>query len=177
MRAVAKALNPLNKGFTLLELITVLVVIGVLATVAVSRFVGKQGFAEVAWQQRVISALRNVQQRAMQDTRSGICQQLVIDSSNNQYGLPAIATPCASTIDFSHMPLLSSGSDGLTADNVSIQASNTGVGNLTLIGFNGLGQPVDASNNRICSSNCTVTISGSENAQVVIESEGYIHGL
>ena len=58
-------------GFSLVELITVITLIGILAVVAGARLQTRQGYSEYAYQDRLVSALRNMQTRAMQDTRDG----------------------------------------------------------------------------------------------------------
>ena len=48
-----------NKGFTLIELIMVTVILGILATAAVARYMNTVDKAEVAAERAVIDALRN----------------------------------------------------------------------------------------------------------------------
>ncbi|MDN4501939.1 type II secretion system protein [Alteromonadaceae bacterium BrNp21-10] len=170
---------PRSRGFTLIELLTVIVILGTLSVVAVSRFQGKDGFAEFGWQKRLISALRNVQQLAMQDTRAldgagaPLCHQLVFDTANVRFGVPTDADSCSTTINIAGPSFLSSGS-GLVDDNVQLAAVDNSLGIINLIGFNGLGQPVDSTGDRICTTGCQISFSNSAVAKVCIESEGYI---
>jgi MSHA pilin protein MshC len=69
-----------QRGFTLIELIAVIVLIGILAVYAASRFVGKDGFADYAAQDLIVGAARIAQQRAMYD-HSGPCFRLNIANS------------------------------------------------------------------------------------------------
>ena len=54
-----------RSGFTLVELITVLVILGVLSAVVAPRFVGLDAFNAEAAKQRLLTGLRYAQQQAM----------------------------------------------------------------------------------------------------------------
>ena len=69
-----------HRGFTLVELITVIVLIGILAVYIAPRFSDKSGFADYATQDLIISAARIVQQRAMYDHSSNACYRVNISS-------------------------------------------------------------------------------------------------
>ncbi|MEE8057811.1 MAG: type II secretion system protein [Pseudomonadales bacterium] len=76
-------ISPLCKrqgGFTLIELVTVMILLGILTAVVAPRFASRDGFAEYAVRDQIISAYRLAQQRAMYD-HSGNCYQLFIDAS------------------------------------------------------------------------------------------------
>ncbi len=61
MRAIARS----QQGFTLTEVVVVLVVAAILSAFAISRFTGRATFAEYAAQDRLVSTLRYAQQVAM----------------------------------------------------------------------------------------------------------------
>lgn len=67
------------QGFTLVELVTVMILLGILATVVLPRFSSRDGYAEYAVRDQFISAFRYAQQRAMYD-HSGTCYRLNIDA-------------------------------------------------------------------------------------------------
>lgn len=71
-RAPAVSTPPLvhaRAGYSLVELITVLVLLGVLAAVALPRFVGTDAFSGRAAMDRVVSAIRYAQEQAMSRNR------------------------------------------------------------------------------------------------------------
>ena len=68
--------NYVQSGFTLVELVIIIVLLGVLSVVAISRFDDGKGYNEFLLQKRLLSALRHVQMQAMQDTRDGYCHRL-----------------------------------------------------------------------------------------------------
>ncbi|MFT7128764.1 MAG: MSHA pilin protein MshC [Gammaproteobacteria bacterium] len=68
------------KGFTLVELVTVMILLGILATVVLPKFSSRDGYAEYAVRDQFISAFRYAQQRAMYD-HGGTCYRLNIDAA------------------------------------------------------------------------------------------------
>ncbi|WP_100643538.1 pilus assembly FimT family protein [Alteromonas facilis] len=170
-----------QRGFSFVELITVIVLIGTLSVIAVARFSGSDGFAEYTFQNRLISALRNMQQRAMQDNRLNYCYRinLVEGAVAPAFGPPSTdyragnqAASCAASIDHTALALATA-SDEIAEERVSIAALDSGNNGLTFIDFDGLGRPI--SNLTNCASGCRVTFSGSNNASVCIEAQGYVH--
>jgi len=66
------------RGFSLVELITVIVLIGILAVYAAPRFSDKSGFANYATQDLIVSAARLAQQRAMYNHSNNACYRMNI---------------------------------------------------------------------------------------------------
>ncbi len=60
----------LSQGFTLVELVTIIVLIGILSAVVVPRFITSDGFSEYSDRDHIIAAARITQQRAMYDHSS-----------------------------------------------------------------------------------------------------------
>ena len=179
-------------GFTLIELVITMVILGVLVIVAWPRLGGSAGYDEYAYQARLIAVLRNMQMRAMNDTRDNNCFQVNFDNSNDAFGPPTLnylsnlGNTCLTTIDVDNVLNSSERqtvvhmygrSDELQSDNIDMQALNSLGALITSIGFTSLGEPLtsDAGNDN-CASGCSIEfISGVSVAKVCVESQGYIH--
>ncbi|ARN73587.1 pilus assembly FimT family protein [Oceanicoccus sagamiensis] len=66
-------------GFSLIELVTVILLLGIVATVVLPRFSSRDGFVEYAARDQWISSFRFAQQRAMYD-HSGNCYSMATAS-------------------------------------------------------------------------------------------------
>lgn len=168
-------------GFTTIELVMVIMLIGVLAVYATSRLGGREGFSESVYQARLVSILRNMQTRAMFDTRSGFCFQVNFNQGTGAFGPPSLdystgneAATCATSINET-LPFNNFVTQAeLTQEGLSISASESGFG-IDFLQFNSLGKPVGGAAN--CFFGCTVDFlrSGQTVGTVCIEAEGYIH--
>ncbi|MBT0586876.1 pilus assembly FimT family protein [Alteromonas oceanisediminis] len=170
-----------QRGYSLVELIAVILLIGVLSVGAVARFSGSDGFAEYTYQNRLVSALRNIQQRAMNDSRNGFCYRinLVSGTAAPAFGPPThdytaanAAASCSGAID-SSVDFLATTATEMAAENIAMTSQDGASTALSFIGFNSLGQP--QSNIANCASGCRVDFVGSSTASVCIASQGYIH--
>jgi MSHA pilin protein MshC len=170
-----------NTGFTLVELIIVIILIGILSVTVFSRFSGTSGFSEYAYQARLISALRNMQTRAMHDTRDAYCFQINFDIATAAFGPPVLdyisdtATAkdatCVTDIEFGNPEYLTTNATEMTAAEVNLST----LPSFSFIAFNSLGQPVAATGELTCSSQCKIILTGESAVSVCIESQGYIH--
>ena len=70
-----------SKGFTLVELVAVILILGIVSTVVLPRFSSRDAFSGYALRDEIISSYRLIQQRAMYDNEPGVCYRLVIDSN------------------------------------------------------------------------------------------------
>jgi MSHA pilin protein MshC len=168
-------------GFTLLELIVVMVIIGILAVFVVPKFSGASGYSEYTYQNRLVSVLRNMQIRAMQDSRPLFCHRISFVNTNTEIAFgPASSNyasgnesgTCASSIDYNSPAYLRTSATEIIEASVSM----TAVDGSTIVGaidFDSFGAPKTAISN--CSAGCTVTFTGVTTAPVCIESEGFIH--
>tara|TARA_B100002019_G_scaffold237900_1_gene212839 strand:- start:95 stop:520 length:426 start_codon:yes stop_codon:yes gene_type:complete len=136
-----------SQGFTLIELIIILVIIGILAVSASPIFISDSGMKSQSARLQALSILRAIQQQAMQDTA-------------NDYSVSVTE----STL----------GNPPYNEDN-NLQLSNLGdiafsPAGIT-IGFNALGQPT-----LDCDGGCTVTITESSGVSrtISINKEGFI---
>lgn len=152
-------------GFTLIELIIVIVVIGILAVSVVPRFMGNSGTTEMATvEARLLGLLRLQQQRSMQDTAS--CCYGVVRSANKVSSVtaPGVALTAESERDIT-----------LSLVSVTFTRALTGVG-VTEFYFNSKGCPVSASGDFCGASAVEITLSaGTQNRSVCVQSQGYIH--
>lgn len=169
-------------GFTLLELIIVISLVGVLSVVAASRYSGRGGFDAYALQGKVIASLRQMQFRAMQDTRADFCHQIVFDPSAPALGPPshdfsntasAASASCATSIGTDTPENLRIDSNDFAKLNASLSAVD-GSTAISFINFTGLGKPLTSASN--CSVDCRITVSTQTSASVCVNSEGFIRG-
>jgi MSHA pilin protein MshC len=170
-----------QSGFSFVELITVVLLIGILSVIAVARFSGNDGIAEFTYQNRLISALRNIQQRAMHDSRADFCFQINLSTGAvaPAFGPPSLdysagnqAATCAAGIDAS-VEFLSTTNTEIAEQGVTLNALDGASSSLASIGFDGMGRPLTNVNN--CASGCVVSFVGTSEARVCIESQGYVH--
>jgi MSHA pilin protein MshC len=168
-------------GFTLLELIIVMVILGILAVYALPKFSGASGYSEFTYQNRLISVLRNMQIRAMQDSRPSFCHrinfintasQVAFGPSSSNYASGNETATCATTIDYNSPAYLRTSIDEILDASVSMSVTD-GATSISTIDFNSFGSPSTSASN--CSAGCTVTFTGVSAARVCIESQGFIH--
>lgn len=144
------------KGFTLIELIAVIILLGIMAVTVLPRFFTSTGFQEYTYQSEAIIKLRSIQLRAMQQTDDSQCHKVLIE--NKALGIPS---GCGNS--------LADGGERETTSviietNHNVDFSFSSGSTFT---FDNMGRPS-------CSP-CILTVNGDSALQVVIESEGYIH--
>lgn len=179
-------------GFTFVELIIVIILISVLAVSAYSRFSGSTGYAEYTYQSRLISILRNMQTRAMFDTRTAeptngaYCFQVNLLSSPPTFGPPTLAhhkvdnllnrsATCGLTIDRTNNPeYLFTTSTEMTNENVNLSAVNSNDEVINFIQFDNLGRP-STNQSAACGIKCKITLTGESPVAVCVNAEGYIY--
>ena len=168
-------------GFTLLELIVVMIILGILAVYAAPKFSGASGYSEYTYQNRLISVLRNMQLRAMQDSRPLFCHRINFINTSSQvaFGPASInyvsgneSGTCASSIDYSSPEYLRTSATEILEASVLMAASD-GPTPISAIDFDSFGSPQTTASN--CSAGCMVTFTGVAAAHVCIASEGFIH--
>jgi len=155
-----------ERGFTLVELVTILVVAAILAAVAAPRFFSRQAFEERGFYDQVLATLRYAQRVAIAERRE-VCVALT-----------------ASTVSLSLNPSTTSGAACSAAVNDPGSSTPYAIAvpaGLTLalafpnpsFRFNGLGQPV--SNAGALLGDQTITVTGSDARSVTVWGQtGYV---
>jgi MSHA pilin protein MshC len=164
------------RGFTLVELVAIIVVLGILSISVVSKFSTTGSFAERTVRDRIVAIARYAQQRAMYDQNPAHCYRLQINATDygaqrdrndgngfQYFGPPSSATP--------RLPDDPAGTRILIEQNVNLLPAAID------IYFDGLGNPFDSCNlatrNPIAP---TITITGADiTQQVFVEGTGYVH--
>ena len=148
-----------NRGFTLIELIIVIIILGILSVTVAPKFFTTSGFSEFAYRSDVIAKLRLIQTRAMQQVNEP-CHRVKI--TNKQLG----KIDCGSTATFVDQNLQRATLVSVEiSDNVSFSPEDF------IFDLNSFGKPfVNDINAKV-----EITITGEQPLVVVIEAEGYIH--
>lgn len=152
-------------GFTLVELIVVILLLGILSAYAASRYSGTSSVAALTTQQEILASLRLTQNRAMQ--RTGYCNRWLVTANRAGQVSPKV---------LQEIPNICSTTFSTTPHDVSWVEVPSGV-TLSLstpngyLDFDSLGRAAQCA-----ASPCTVTISSaSDQRQVCINTEGYIY--
>ncbi|MEZ8109247.1 prepilin-type N-terminal cleavage/methylation domain-containing protein [Vibrio splendidus] len=155
--------SPKSNGFTLVELIIVIIILGIVSTFAASRFAGTSSFSTFAAQEQVISVIRQIQVNRMQSNVSAANDSFRLAINSNCLGS---VTACSLNLSNSAQKAQSdTRSDYVRESDISFSPANT------IIDFDLLGNPsVSAGVNITINSNTS-----SNNAQVCINSQGYVH--
>ena len=169
-----------KSGFTLIELVIVIILLGILAATAMPKFIGKGDFEGQAYRDQLLQLLKTVQQQAMScddDCRKNdgeprtanpyACNRVVI--TTERFGIP---TNCGTSLPTS-FPANQLGMSVTEANSVNVSFAVSGDVNIstTTLAFDSMGV---VSN---CTSGCDISIIGEQTLLIRIESQGYIHEL
>lgn len=170
-------------GFTIIELVTVIILLGILAVSVLPKFFGSSDYEVYTYRTQMIAALRLTQQRAMHQTdlrtsadlsdNSNLCHEMVIDSAGKQIGIPN-RRACTTIFPVGWEP----DAAGVVVENnhdvtFRVEAGGAEITQAASIGFDSMGRPTQN-----CLGGCVINISNSaESVTIEIASEGYIHAL
>ncbi|GIC76089.1 Tfp pilus assembly protein FimT/FimU [Moritella sp. F3] len=160
-------------GFTLIELVIVIILTGILAATAIPKLIGNDGFEAQAYRDQLLQLLKTVQQQAMScdsDCQTSLvgtpsdplagnayaCNRVVITAE--RFGIP---TNCGTTLPTTFTaPQL--GMSQAEADSSRVQFS------AHTIEFDSWGVASGCVG-------CNISIIGEQTLSISIESQGYIH--
>jgi MSHA pilin protein MshC len=149
-------------GFTLIEVITVIIIIGILSVNVLPKFLSSSGFEEYTYRDELLTKLRGIQQRAMQRTNAASC--LVSVTSKQVTGCDSSSAGDSTSVAVS------------TSHNVSFTVENVPA-NTNTFSFSDLGRPQGCN---AATSPCEITlkVTGDEQSLTIkINQEGYIYAL
>lgn len=169
-----------QSGFTLIELIITIVLIGILSVVATTRFQSASSFDTFSLQGQILTALRHIQFRAMQDTRQDYCHKLIFDTAGPAIGIPsnnyaatseAATQTCANSIGNNIPDYLSIEASEFSSLGASLSATD-GTTNVDWLDFDSFGRPLTTASN--CANDCQIMVSAQSSASVCVNAEGFI---
>ncbi len=152
--------NVKKNGFTLVELIITILVIGVLAVTAAPRFLGSDTEEAIALRDRTLQLVRNMQLRAMQNVQDTSCVKisaLII--------APPAGHDCANALStaFDSDQVVNASSTDFT-----FQTADENGDSFSQIQFDGFGRP----RNIACATTCKIQIS---TFAMCLQNEGAIY--
>lgn len=154
------------RGFTLVELIMVLIILGVLATFAAPRLFDKQDFFSRGFHDESLAYLRYAQKTAIAQRRT-VC---VSFAGSNSLTLTIAANP--STVDCTTAGTLT-GPKGVTPVVLAANAGEAYTAPPTSFNFNGLGQPITSSGAAMGTQ--TIQVNGAGRSITIEAATGYVH--
>ncbi|QDE32831.1 pilus assembly FimT family protein [Shewanella polaris] len=150
-------------GFTLVELVTTMILIGILAVAVLPRLMSDSSYSAYTLRNEFISELRQVQLKAMQNTDQ--CYQLDVNASGYtlRYFSSRIGNSCSSPFRAEQPQNFGGGA------NITLASSASQVFSIT---FDSLGRMLSPA----CSGHCFNAVAD-ETLAIAVESEGYIYAL
>lgn len=146
-----------HRGFTLIELIVVLVLIGVLAVSVVPRFFDASGTSEYLYRDQTLNILRRIQMQAMQCTTDCTVPGVSVLIDRIYIGTGNVCLNDATHLCIGER------------DSSSIEIARTGFNGQ--LNFDNNGRPLS----NCATGTCRITIEGAVTLPICIEAEGYIH--
>ncbi|WP_435805038.1 pilus assembly FimT family protein [Shewanella psychromarinicola] len=153
----------LQLGFTLVELVTTMILIGILAVAVLPRLSSDSSYSAYTLRNEFISELRLVQLQALQNTDQ--CYQIEVNASGYTLGYFSDRTgnTCSNPVRTEQAQAFSGGAHIALASTASQAFSIT---------FDSLGRIISP----LCSGHC-FNVVADETLAIAVESEGYIYAL
>lgn len=156
----------MQKGFTLIELVIVILLLGILAAFAVPKWLGKGGFETHTLRDELVTRLRLVQTMNMHEGE-GRCTQLVLEQS--RFAHLTQAGSCVAR------PISNWNADERSRGRVVTASGDISLPQGSFTFDKRSGRPLSPST---CVNGCNLVVSrGQESARLRIEPEGYIHAI
>lgn len=150
-----------NVGFTLVELVTTIILIGILSVVVLPRMLTSSSYSAFTLRDEFVSELRKAQIYSM--NTQGQCYRVAVDSQGYQFKrfsnleCTVAMDPTESKRNFEGNANLALVSNDSTSFNVDFSSNNNGIPSLG------------------CSGPC-INVTADDTLVISIESQGYIHG-
>ncbi|MEZ8816394.1 prepilin-type N-terminal cleavage/methylation domain-containing protein [Vibrio cyclitrophicus] len=154
--------SPISKGFTLVELIIVIIILGIISTFAASRFTGTSSYSTFTAQEQAISVIRQIQVNRMQSNVSAADDSFRLTVNNDCLG--SVAACNLNLSNSAQKSQADARSDYVRESDISFSSPNT------IIEFDLLGNPSVSAGVNITINSTT----SSNSAQVCINSQGYV---
>jgi MSHA pilin protein MshC len=154
-----------QSGFSLVELVSVVVLIAILSVFIAPRLIGTSGYDEYVVRDQLISAIRFAQQRAMSDLATDHCYRVSLTA--HSYAVE-LSTNGGSSFDAPLREAIFGDGDAAVAEaleNVTLPVFSQR--------FDGLGNPVGSCGGAN-SGNRTIAITGNSVLQLCLYSTGYV---
>jgi MSHA pilin protein MshC len=153
----------IQAGFTLVELVTTMIVIGIIAVAVLPRLMSDSSFSAYSLRSEFISELRQVQLKAIQNTDQ--CYQIDVTSSGYtlRHFSGRAASLCTNQVRIEQQQTFSGNAHVALTSNASQVFSIT---------FDSLGRMLSPA----CSGHC-FNVVADETLAIAVESEGYIYAL